>query len=77
MRQKQRWRGLLKRNTPVYEEKQAQQFYPLIMGCDVDMKTCWTVILVPKFEEDNDCFEYVALRKMGSSEEILSFAISG
>ncbi|RKZ75603.1 MAG: hypothetical protein DRQ57_06925 [Gammaproteobacteria bacterium] len=54
MRQKQRWRGLLKRNTPVYEEKQAQQFYPLIMGCDVDMKTCWTVILVPKFEEDNE-----------------------
>jgi hypothetical protein len=54
MREKQRWRGLLKRNTPIYEEGNVQRYFPLIAGCDVDMKTCWVVILIPRFNDDNE-----------------------
>ena len=54
MRQKQRWRGLLKKNTPVYEEGDVQYHFPIIMGCDVDMKTCWIVVIIPRFNQEGE-----------------------
>jgi hypothetical protein len=52
MREKQRWRGLLKKNTPIYNDEDVQPYFPIIIGCDVDMKTCWNAIILPRFDDD-------------------------
>jgi len=76
IRDKARYRGLLKKNTPIHEYGNVQHFFPVIVGCDVDAKTCWCAILKPQFGH-NEVYEGKQVTISDVSDMLVENSLAG